>query len=46
MLLSAGLRKNITIKYYLSGHQTYADPDALLRMKTDLDQFYAAALDR
>jgi carboxypeptidase C (cathepsin A) len=43
MLLPAGLRKNITIKYYLSGHQTYADPDALRLMKADLDQFYAAA---
>jgi len=46
MLLSADLRKNITIEYYASGHQTYADPDALLRMKTDLDRFYAAALGR
>jgi carboxypeptidase C (cathepsin A) len=43
MLLPADLRKNITIKYYRSGHQTYADADALVLMKRDLDQFYAAA---
>ena len=46
MLLPAQVRKNITIKYYLSGHQTYADPEALRHMKADLDQFYGAALAR
>jgi len=34
------------IKYYQSGHQTYADKDALRLMKKDLDQFYHAALRR
>jgi carboxypeptidase C (cathepsin A) len=43
MLLPADLRKNITIKYYRSGHQTYADADALAIMKRDLDEFYSAA---
>jgi carboxypeptidase C (cathepsin A) len=44
LLLPAELRKNITVRYYASGHQTYADPEALRHMKTDLDAFYAAAL--
>jgi carboxypeptidase C (cathepsin A) len=44
MLLPAELRKNISIKYYQSGHQTYADRDALHQMKADLNQFYEAAL--
>ena len=44
LLLPAPLRNNITIKYYASGHQTYADPDALRAMKTDLDHFFATAL--
>jgi carboxypeptidase C (cathepsin A) len=46
MLLPAQIRQNISIKYYLSGHQAYSDPEALHRMKADLDQFYAAALTR
>jgi carboxypeptidase C (cathepsin A) len=46
MLLPPELRRNIFIKYYQSGHQTYADPDALRHMKTDLDQFYGDALHR
>jgi len=44
MLLPAEIRRNIAIKYYRSGHQTYADRDALRRMKKDLDQFYEAAV--
>ncbi len=44
LLLPAGLRNNITIRYYASGHQTYADPAALREMKADLDRFYASAL--
>lgn len=46
MLLPPELRKNISIKYYQSGHQTYADRDALLHMKADLDRFYDAATRR
>lgn len=44
LLLPAGLRDNITIRFYASGHQTYADPQALREMKADLGRFYAAAL--
>ncbi len=44
MLLAPELRQNIEIKYYASGHQTYADPDALRLMKADLDRFYDAAV--
>ena len=46
LMLPAELRRNISIKYYQSGHQTYADRDALHHMKNDLDQFYDAALAR
>jgi carboxypeptidase C (cathepsin A) len=46
MLLPAETAKNISIKYYRSGHQTYADKDALHLMKQDLDQFYDAAVRR
>jgi carboxypeptidase C (cathepsin A) len=46
MLLPAETAKNIAIKYYRSGHQTYADKDALHLMKKDLDQFYDAAVRR
>ncbi|HVW69330.1 MAG TPA: hypothetical protein VHB68_10170 [Steroidobacteraceae bacterium] len=46
MLLPPELRKNISIEYYQSGHQTYADRDALRHMKADLDRFYDAALAR
>jgi len=46
MLLPAEVRKNISIKYYQSGHQTYADPEALRHMKSDLDRFYDAATAR
>jgi carboxypeptidase C (cathepsin A) len=46
MLLPAEVRKNISIKYYRSGHQTYADREALGVMKKDLDQFYEAAVRR
>jgi carboxypeptidase C (cathepsin A) len=44
LMLPAELRNNITIRFYASGHQTYADPQALRQMKTDLDRFYATAL--
>jgi carboxypeptidase C (cathepsin A) len=44
MLLPAEVRRNISIKYYRSGHQTYADREALGLMKKDLDQFYEAAV--
>jgi carboxypeptidase C (cathepsin A) len=46
MLLPAEVRKNVSIKYYQSGHQTYADREALGVMKKDLDQFYEAAVRR
>jgi len=36
-----GSRNNISIKFYASGHQTYADPKALREMKGDLERFYA-----
>jgi carboxypeptidase C (cathepsin A) len=40
MLLTPALKANITLGYYASGHMTYADPDALKQMKTDLATFY------
>jgi carboxypeptidase C (cathepsin A) len=43
LLLPAQLRGNISIQYYASGHQTYADPEALRQMKVDLDRFYTTA---
>ncbi len=46
MQLAPPLRKNITIKHYASGHQTYADPEALRQMKEDLSRFYEAATAR
>jgi len=44
LLLPAELRNNITIRFYASGHQTYADPKALVEMKGDLGRFYETAL--
>jgi carboxypeptidase C (cathepsin A) len=44
VLLPAGLCSNISIRFYASGHQTYADPQALREMKADLGGFYAVAL--
>jgi carboxypeptidase C (cathepsin A) len=44
LMLPVELQKNISIKYYQSGHQTYADRDALGHMKTDLDRFYDEAV--
>lgn len=46
MLLSPQLKKNISIVYYESGHMTYADQNALARMKSDLGRFYDDTLRR
>ena len=37
------LRKNITLRYYESGHMIYIAPEAMGRMKKELDQVYREA---
>jgi carboxypeptidase C (cathepsin A) len=46
MGIPAELRKNITYRYYESGHMIYIDPKSMAEMKRDLDQFYAEATRR
>jgi carboxypeptidase C (cathepsin A) len=41
--VSPTLHKNITIRYYESGHMIYIAPEAMGKMKKDLDQFYSEA---
>jgi carboxypeptidase C (cathepsin A) len=41
--IAPALRKNITLRYYESGHMIYIAPEAMGKMKKDLDQFYAEA---
>jgi len=43
MQIAPALRKNITFRYYESGHMIYIAPDAMAKMKTDLDAFYREA---
>ncbi|MDE1148211.1 MAG: peptidase S10 [Azospirillaceae bacterium] len=43
MQLEPAQRKNITFKYYPSGHMIYLNPDALKQLVTDLDAFYDKA---
>ncbi|WP_044561755.1 S10 family peptidase [Azospirillum sp. B4] len=43
MQLDAAQRKNVTFKYYPSGHMVYLNPDALKQMVADLDAFYDKA---
>lgn len=43
MQIAPELRKNITFRYYESGHMIYIAPEARAKMKRDLDQFYAEA---
>ena len=46
LMLPPALQANISVRYYATGHQLYADPDALRAAKRDLDAFYDAALRR
>jgi carboxypeptidase C (cathepsin A) len=41
--IAPALRKNITYRYYESGHMIYIAPEAMAKMKSDLDQFYTEA---
>ncbi|MFZ0498834.1 MAG: hypothetical protein WAU49_14175 [Steroidobacteraceae bacterium] len=43
MLLPQSVSRNITIKYYASGHQLYSNPRVLDEMTGDLDRFYDEA---
>jgi carboxypeptidase C (cathepsin A) len=43
MQIAPALRKNITYRYYESGHMIYIAPEAMAKMKWDLDQFYTEA---
>ncbi len=40
MLLPPEIRRNLSFKYYSSGHMGYTDGVALRAMKVDLDRFY------
>lgn len=42
MLLDPGLKQNLQIKYYPSGHMVYLNPEALTKLKSDLVKFYGA----
>jgi carboxypeptidase C (cathepsin A) len=46
MLLPSELRRNLTLRYYNSGHMGYTDQTALHEMKRDLDRFYDEATAR
>jgi carboxypeptidase C (cathepsin A) len=43
MQIAPDLRKNITYRYYESGHMIYIAPEAMPKMKHDLDTFYTQA---
>jgi carboxypeptidase C (cathepsin A) len=43
MQIAPALRKNIAFRYYESGHMIYIAPEAMGKMKHDLDQFYSEA---
>jgi carboxypeptidase C (cathepsin A) len=44
MLLPKSITRNITIKYYQSGHQLYSNPEVLDKMTADLERFYDKAV--
>ncbi len=44
MQLDASLRRNLTFRYYESGHMVYINPDSNVAMKHDLAEFYDQAL--
>lgn len=46
MQLDPALRKNVTFRYYESGHQIYFDPESLRQMKVDVDSFYEGVTPR
>jgi carboxypeptidase C (cathepsin A) len=46
MLLPPDLRRNITLRYYQTGHMGYTDQKALGEMKGDLNSFYNEATTR
>ena len=43
-LTDAGARKNLTIKFYPSGHMIYLDDDSRTEMKADLAAFYDSTM--
>jgi carboxypeptidase C (cathepsin A) len=43
MELDQGIRGNLTLKYYPSGHMVYLNPEAHKAFRTDLAAFYDAA---
>ncbi|MEE3625418.1 peptidase S10 [Nitrospirillum sp. BR 11752] len=43
MQLEPAQRRNVTFKYYPSGHMVYLNPEALKQMIADLDAFYDKA---
>ena len=43
MPIAPALRQNISYRYYQSGHMIYVAPEAMAKMKQDLDAFYAGA---
>lgn len=43
MQIAPELRRNITYRYYESGHMIYIAPAAMAKMKVDLDAFYKDA---
>ncbi|MGW9270524.1 S10 family serine carboxypeptidase-like protein [Microbacterium sp. NPDC055599] len=46
LYLAPALRDNIRFAFYESGHMTFVDEDAVVRMKSDLDDFYRDATAR
>jgi carboxypeptidase C (cathepsin A) len=42
-LTDASVRKNLTIRYYPSGHMVYLDPASRTALKADLARLYDAA---
>lgn len=46
MLLSEPLQRNISMKYYESGHMIYLNPDALAKLHDDLSAWYDQATAR
>ena len=46
MLLPPELRRNLTLRYYQTGHMGYTDQEALREMKHDLARFYDEAAAR
>lgn len=44
MMLDAPLKRNLSFKYYPSGHMIYLNPDALDQLHTDLASFYDDAV--